>query len=83
MEITMEPKELVDAGVCVSMAEARRLSANMKTSSRCNERVRAIIREKQEEQEKMHQVPMTTTCPKCDGDGCWNCNGTGEIKVFA
>ena len=35
----MTPKELVDAGVCVSMAQGRRLSRDMERSSTCRERV--------------------------------------------
>jgi len=35
----MEAKELFDAGLCVSMAEGRRLSESMKNSKKCRDKI--------------------------------------------
>jgi hypothetical protein len=42
-----------------------------------------IEEEKKEEQRRMYERRvLTTSCPKCEGDGCRNCNGTGEVQVM-
>jgi len=52
----MEAKELIDPGVCVSMAEARRLSFNMKASKKCREKILKKIERKRNERSDSGRV---------------------------
>ena len=56
----MEPKELCDAGICVSMGEARRLSIQMKQSKKCRDKILKKLKAKRDSESEGGRIAETS-----------------------